>query len=181
MVQNGVIDMKIVTVRIENNDNIINEICELNNLKRETEGRITSQIDEYQQQGFLQILAYIKCLYEDYIKITGERISILDVSNISRTLCICVKDCHVIIDFNYAGTPYCKNTPSRMEAKFINNSITVIKSSREGIQDLLNGWQYIKPEFQKEIEKTYEKKSKKIKKDVSELNYLLKVAKEFKV
>ena len=41
-------------------------------------------------------------------------------------------------------------------------------------------WKGIKPRFQEEIDKAYEKQTAQIKSDISSLEYLLKVAEEFK-
>lgn len=67
-----------------------------------------------------------------------------------------------------------------MEAKFKDDNIIICTSTRKGICDLMLYWDVIKPEFQKEIDKAYEKQSKIIKNDVDELQYLLKVAESFK-
>ena len=42
-------------------------------------------------------------------------------------------------------------------------------------------WNDIKPRFQQEIDKAYEKTKRKINEDISKLKYLLEVAEEFKV
>lgn len=65
--------MRIVTVRIEDNSDKINEVKELENMKCEVIENITNKIDELQEEGFMQILAYIKCAYEDYVGIVGKK------------------------------------------------------------------------------------------------------------
>lgn len=67
-----------------------------------------------------------------------------------------------------------------MEASFKNDNIIITNSTRQGICDLMNNWHTIKPEFQNEIDKAYKLKTKEIKSDVSSLEYLLKVAEQFK-
>lgn len=181
--------MRIVTVRIEDNTDKINKVKELENEKYETIENISDKIDELQEEAFMQILAYVRCAYEDYIGIVGEitpinevswRENRLDVSNITRSVRICVSKKGVFIDFNYTGTPNCGNTPPRMEAEFKNGNIIITKSTRNGICDLMRYWKEIKPRFQEEINKAYEKQTAKIKSDISSLEYLLKVAEEFK-
>ena len=181
--------MRIVTVRIEDNTDKINKVKELENEKYETIENISDKIDELQEEAFMQILAYVRCAYEDYIGIVGEitpinevswRENRLDVSNVTRSVRICVGKKGVFIDFNYAGTSNCGNTPSRMEAEFKNGSIIITESTRNGICDLMRYWKGIKPRFQEEIDKAYEKQTAKIKSDISSLEYLLKVAEEFK-
>lgn len=182
--------MRIVTVRIEDNTEKINRVNELKEEKFETVENIADEIDRLQEEAFMSILAYVKCAYEDYVKIVGLTTPInsvswrenrLDVSNISRSLRICIGKDGVFIDFNYTGTLNCKNTPPRMEANFKNDGIIITKSTREGIRDLMIMWDTIKPEFQKEIDKVYDKQVKSIKSDISNLEYLLKVAKEFRM
>lgn len=182
--------MRIVTVRIEDNSNKIEELKELESKKLETEECILEEIDKLQEEGFMQILAYAKCAYEDYIAIVGERTYLnssswrennLDISNISASIRICVRKNGVFIDFNYMGTPNCKNTPPRMEAKFRDGDIIIIKSTREGIRDLMCYWERIKPIFQEKIDEAYKKEKVKIKDETSKLEHLLEVAKNFRV
>lgn len=182
--------MRIVTVRIEDNTEKIDDIKRLEETKREITECISDKIDEMQEEGFIQILAYIKCATEDYLDIVGvtKRINDvswchnrLDVSNMSGSVRICADKEGVFIDFNYTGTVNCKNTPPRMEAKFGDDNIVITKSSRNGIRDLMNYWGTVKPEFQKEINKAYEKKEISIKNDIKSLQYLLNVAENFRV
>lgn len=181
--------MRIVTVRIEDNTEKINRIRELKDEKFETVKNISDEIDRLQEEAFMQILAYVKCAYEDYVNIVGLTTPIndvswienrFDVSNISRSLRICVRSGRIFIDFNYTGTLNCKNTPPRMEAKFNNDIIIIKESTREGIRDLMLMWDGIKPEFQKKIDKAYNKQVENIKSDIENLECLLKVAKKFK-
>ena len=181
--------MKIVTVRIEDNSCKIDEVTNLENAKQEVIESTSDRIDELQKEGFLQILAYVKCAYEDYVGIVGKQTRIndvswyvnrLDVSNTFGTIRICVKEEGAFIDFNYSGSLMKNNEPPRMKAKFKNNDIIVTRSTRQGICDLMNGWKDIKPEFQKEIDKAYKQKTTEIKSDISHLEYLLKVAEDFK-
>ena len=65
--------MKIVIVRIEDNFCKINEVTKLEGFKQEVVENISNKIDELQEEGFLQILAYVKCAYEDYASIIGKR------------------------------------------------------------------------------------------------------------
>ena len=106
--------MRIVTVRIEDNTDKINKVKELENEKYETIENISDKIDELQEEVFMQILAYVRCAYEDYIGIVGEitpinevswRENRLDVSNVTRSVRICVGKEGDFIDFNYTGTP----------------------------------------------------------------------------
>lgn len=159
--------MRIVTVRIEDNSDKIKEIEAMRNTSKEYLDETAYAIKELQEEGFMQILAYLKCAYEDYIGIVGEitpinkvvwRENYLDVSNRTGSLRICVRKHDVFIDFNYSGTPSCNYTPPRMEAVFKNNEIIITKSTQNGICDLMNHWRDIKPEFQKKINKAYEKK-----------------------
>lgn len=181
--------MKIVAVRIEDNTDKINEVKELENAKFKTIENISDKIDELQEEAFMQMLAYIRCAYEDYIGIVGEITPIndvswikntLDVSNATRSVRICVNKNGAFIDFNYTETPNCGNTPPRMEAKFKDGNIVITKSTRNGVCDLMQYWKGIKPRFQEEIDKAYEKRTAKIKSDISSLKYLLKVAEGFK-
>lgn len=174
--------MKIVTVKIEDNSEKINNIRELKNIKYNTEKNIISKIDETQKEGFMQILAYIKCITEDYLSITGKSpYHRLSVSTSSHSVMV-YSDCnHVFVDFDYSRTLQCKDAPPRMEASFINDNIIITKSTREGICDLMNYWEYIKPEFQKKIDKAYEEGKRSIKKDIDEMQYMLNVAEKFKV
>lgn len=182
--------MRIVTVKIEDNTNKINEVKELENAKFEVIENISDKIDELQEEAFMQILAYIRCAYEDYIGIVGEITPInsvswkenkLDVLNATRSVRVCVSKSGVFIDFNYSGTPNCNNTPPRMEVEFKDGNIIITKSTRNGICDLMKYWKGIKPRFQEEIDKAYEKQIKEIKSDINSLEYLLKVAEDFKV
>lgn len=182
--------MRIVTVRIEDNTDKINEIRELSKHKREIEDEITSELDKLQMEGFIQILAYIRCAYEDYIGIVGEITPInqhswlenrLDVSNMAGTVRICANKNGVFIDFNYMGTLNCCNTPQRMEAIFTDDGIKITKSTRDGIRVLMQSWNSIKPRFQEEIDKVYERKEKEINKEIQAIAYTLEVAKKFKI
>ncbi|WP_288681582.1 hypothetical protein [uncultured Eubacterium sp.] len=182
--------MRIVTVRIEDNTEKINNIKQLEEAKRETSKCISDKIDEMQKEGFIQILAYIKYATQDYLDIVGTtevindvswRYNRLNVSNISRSVRISADNNGVFIDFNYIGTIDCKNTPPRMEAKFKDDSIVITKSSRNGIRDLMRYWKTVKPEFQKEIDKVYKKKESNIKNDIENLKCLLNVAENFRV
>lgn len=83
-------------------------------------------------------IAYIKCAYEDYIGIVGEKTPINQVSWLENrldvttgTVRICANKNGVFIDFNYSGTINCANTPQRMEAVFKKNSIEITKSTRK--------------------------------------------------
>ena len=172
--------MRIVTVRIEDNSNKIEELKELENKKLETEENILEEIDKLQEEGFMQILAYAKCAYEDYVAIVGEE-TYLNVYNISRSIRICVKKNSLFVDFNYSGTYNCQNTPPRMEAKFRDGDIIITKSTRNGIRDLMSYWKSIKPGFQEKIDKAYKSKKEKIKNETDKLEYLLEVAKNFRV
>lgn len=181
--------MRIVTVRIEDNSDKINEVKKLENMKYEVTGNIINKIDELQEEGFMQILAYIKCAYEDYVGIVGKKRQIsescwhnntLDVSDVSGSIRICAGEAGCFIDFNYAGTLSCGKTPPRMVASFKNDNIIIKNSTRQGICDLMNDWQTIKPEFQIKIDNAYQAKTKEIKSDVNSLEYLLKVAEQFK-
>lgn len=172
--------MRIVTVRIEDNINKIEELKELENKKLETEENILEEIDKLQEEGFMQILAYAKCAYEDYIAIVGEK-TYLNVYNISRSIRICVQKNGLFVDFNYSGTLNCQNTPPRMEAKFRDGDIIITKSTRDGIRDLMSYWKSIKPGFQEKIDKAYKSKKEKIKNETDKLEYLLEVAKNFRV
>ena len=172
--------MRIVTVRIEDNINKIEELKKLENKKLETEENILEEIDKLQEEGFMQILAYAKCAYEDYIGIVGEE-TYLNVYNISRSIRICVKKNGLFVDFNYSGTYNCQNTPPRMEAKFRDGDIIITKSTRDGIRDLMSYWKSIKPGFQEKIDKDYKNKKEKIKNETDKLEYLLEVAKNFRV
>ena len=181
--------MRIVTVRIEDNTDKINEVKKLEKVKNDTIENISDKIDELQEEAFMKILAYVRCAYEDYIGIVGEithinkvswRENKLYVSNIGRSIIIRVVKDGVFVDFNYMGTPKCINTPPRMEAKFQGENIIITKSTRNGICDLMQSWKEIKPRFQEEIDKAYKKQTAKIKSDISSLEYLLKVAEEFK-
>lgn len=182
--------MRIVTVKIEDNTNKINEIKELENAKFMIIENISDKIDELQEEAFMQILAYVRCAYEDYIEIVGEITPInsvsweenrLCVSNVSNSVRICVGKSGVFIDFNYMGTSNCGNTPPKMKAEFNNGNIIITESTRNGICDLMQYWKGIKPKFQEEIDKAYEKQTNKIKSDINSLEYLLKVAEKFKV
>lgn len=181
--------MRIVTVRIEDNTEKIENVKQLEKCRKEVIEDISDRIDELQEEGFMQILAYIKCATEDYLGIVGETTRIndvswfknqLDVSNLTRSVRICANNSGVFIDFNYIVTPEYKNTPPRMKAEFINDNIIISTSTRKGVCDLMLYWDTIKPEFQKKIDEAYEIKSKIIKKDVDELQYLLRVAENFK-
>lgn len=180
--------MKIVTVRIEDNFCKINEVTKLEDVKQEVIENISNKIDELQEEGFLQILAYVKCAYEDYASIVGKRryvddgtgwhVNLLDVSNVSGSIRICAREDSVFIDFNYNGLP--TEQPPRMRAKFKDNNIIITDSTRQGICDLMNRWKDIKPEFQKKIDKAYKQKTTEINSDISHLEYILKVAEDFK-
>lgn len=182
--------MRIVTVRIEDNSDKIKEIETMRSTAKEYLNETAQTIKELQEEGFMQILAYLKCVYEDYIGIVGEitpineviwRENRLDVSNLTGSVRICIGKQGIFIDFNYSGTLSCNYTPPRMEAVFKNNEIIITKSTPNGICDLMNRWRDIKPEFQKKINKTFEKEKKEINMKISNADYTLKVAKEFKV
>ena len=182
--------MRIVTVRIEDNTDKIKKVKKLESKKYEFIENVSDKIDELQEEGFMQILAYVRCAYEDYIGIIeevrelNERCFVkntLNVYNFAKSVRICVGKERVIIDFDYAGTLNCRNTPPRMEAEFKNDSIIITKSTRQGICDLMKYWNSIKPEFQKTINKAYENKISEIKTETNNLVYLLQVAEEFKV
>lgn len=182
--------MRIVTVRIEDNSSKIEELKKLENKKAETEKNMLEEIDKLQEEGFMQILAYAKCAYEDYIGIVGERTYInssswrennLDVSNSLRSIRICVQKNSLFIDFNYMGMLNCQNTPPRMEAEFKDDDIIITKSTRDGIRDLMSCWKDIKPKFQEKIDKAYENQKVKIKNETDKLEYLLAIAKSFRV
>lgn len=172
--------MRIVTVIIEDNINKIEELKELESKKLETEENILEEIDKLQEEGFMQILAYAKCAYEDYVAIVGEE-TYLNVYNISRSIRICVKKNGLFVDFNYSGISNCQNTPPRMEAKFRDGDIIITKSTRDGIRDLMSYWKSIKPGFQEKIDKAYKSKKEKIKNETDKLEYLLEVAKNFRL
>lgn len=181
--------MRVVTVRIEDNTEKIENVKQLEKCRSKVIENISDKIDELQEEGFMQILAYIKCATEDYLGIVGETTKInnvswlknkLDVSNLTRSVRICADNSGVFIDFNYTGTPECKNTPPRMKADFVNGNIIISTSTRKGICDLMLRWDTIKPEFQNKIDEAYERKSKNIKNDVDELQFLLRVAENFK-
>ena len=182
--------MRIVTVRIEDNINKIKELKELEIKKLETEENILEEIDKLQEEGFMQILAYAKCAYEDYVSIVGERTynnpacwveNNLNVYNISRSIRICVQKNGLFVDFNYQGTLNCQNTPSRIVAKFINDDIIITKSTRDGIRDLMISWKNIKPCFQEKIDKAYKSKKEQVKNEINKFEYLLEEAKNFRV
>ncbi len=182
--------MKIIMVRIEDNSGKIEEIQTIKNRTEEYINEKAKTIKELQEECFMQILAYLKCAYEDYIGIVGETTPInevswrenrLDVSNVTRSVRICVRKHDVIIDFDYSGTFSCDHTPPRMEAVFKNNEIIITKSTPDGICDLMNRWENIKPEFQKKIDNAYDKKKKEFERKVSNADYMLKIAKEFRV
>ncbi len=182
--------MRIITVRIEDNTDKINKVKELENEKSKTIENISDRIDKLQEEAFMQILAYIRCAYEDYIGIVGKIKpinklvsieNILDVSNVNRSVEIRTDKKGILIDFNYMGTLNCRNTPPRMEAEFKNENIIITKSTRNGIRDLMLHWKGIKPSFQEKIDKAYERHIKEIKSDISSLEYLLKIAEEFKI
>ena len=129
--------MRIVTVRIEDNTEKIENVKRLEKCRNEVIEDISDKIDELQEEGFMQILAYIKCATEDYLGIVGETTKInnvswlknkLDVSNLTRSVRICADNSGVFIDFNYTGTPECKNTPPRMKADFVNDNIIISSS-----------------------------------------------------
>lgn len=172
--------MRIITVRIEDNNNKINEIKELENKKNKILETISKEIDMLQEEGFLQILSYIKCAYEDYLMIVDNN-NTLNISNIGRTIMIHVNHEGIFIDFNYMGSLNCRNTPRRMKAIFKDGNIIITESTKNGIKDLMNEWKYIKQIFQEKINKAYESRKKEIINNISECEYLLKVAKEFKV
>lgn len=181
--------MRIVTVRIEDNTNKIEELKELENKRLETEERLTEEIDRLQEEGFIQILAYIKCAYEDYVGIVGDRTymndstwneNTLNVRTIGSSIMIKVRKDGVIIDFNYSGTLNCRNTPPRMKAEFRDGNIIITKSTRNGIRDLMMRWKDIKPMFQEKIDDAYKSKKALIKDKTGELEYLLEVAKNFR-
>lgn len=181
--------MRIVTVRIEDNTEKIENVKQLEKCRNEVIDNISDKIDELQEEGFMQILAYIKCATEDYLGVVGKTTRInnvswlenrLNVSNITHSIRIRANSDGVFIDFDYTGTVNCKNTPPRMEAKFKDDNIIICTSTRKGICDLMVHWNTIKPEFQKEIDRAYEKQRKVIKNDVDELQYLLSVAENFK-
>ena len=172
--------MRIITVRIEDNNNKINEIKELENEKNKMIETISKEIDMLQEEGFLQILLYIKCVYEDYLMIVCNN-NALNISNIGRTVTIHVNHEGIFIDFNYMGSLNCINTPKRMKAIFKDGNIIITESTKNGIKDLMNEWKYIKTIFQEMIDKAYESRKKEIKNKIDEYKYLLKIAKEFKV
>lgn len=68
--------------------------------------------------------------------------------------------------------------------KFVaDNTATEVQTmpcDSKGICDLMLYWNTIKPEFQNKINEAYERKSKNIKNDVDELQFLLRVAENFK-
>lgn len=180
--------MKIAIVRIEDNFCKINEVTKLEGVKQEVIKNISNKIDKLQEEGFLQILAYVKCAYEDYASIVGKRryvddgtglhVNLLDVSNVSRSIRICAREDSVFIDFNYNGLPI--EQPPRMRARFKDNNIIITDSTRQGICDLMNGWGDMKQKIQERIESVYKQKTAEIKSDISNLEHLLSVAEKFK-
>lgn len=182
--------MRIVTIRIEDNSGKIDNVKALESEKEKRKSQLLETIDRLQEDAFLQILAYVRCAYEDYVGIVGKTTKInevswmtnrLDVSNLNRSVSICADEEGVIIDFNYSGTLNCKDTPPRMEAKFGKDKIVITKSTRNGICDLMRYWKDIKPLFQEKIDKAYEKKLQEIKSERNDFEYLLNVAEQFKI
>lgn len=173
--------MKIAIVRIEDNTAKIEELKALEEELNIKNKRLSEKLDDLHREIFMQILAYIKCATEDYYSIgdTGHRLSVYD--GYSRTVNIQADLKSVYIDFNYMGTRNVREQPDRMIARFSDNNIQILKSSKKGIHDLLHNWAEIKPEFQKKIDKAIENRSKKAKSETAELEYMLETVKKFKV
>ena len=165
--------MKIITVRVEDNTEKIKEVQKSNAEKLQQKAEMMPQIEALQKEKFAQILAYIKCMYEDFIS--------LDNSNrmsINRfTVCIRIVAHHVYIDFNYSGTPNCKNTPPRMEAVFHKDNIEILSCSYEG----MIYWSHIKPMFQRMIEEEYERVIITNQKEIAKWQHMKAVAENFQV
>ena len=133
-------------------------------------------------ENFLKILAYVKSMTDDYIALVNGTVYgkiQIDVANIARTVRICSCADGAFVDFNYMGTP--RISPKRMTAKFNGNEIVITASSKEGINDLMNSWKYLKPEYQKKIDETCSKNCKEIVRNQDHLAYLLENAKKFEV
>lgn len=170
--------MKILAIRINDNTAKIEKVRESNKEMHKKESELNLQIQELQNEKFLEILIYIKCIYEDYIRMTGN--TSFNIS-LHGTVVIMITNNHVYIDFNYMGTPECINTPKRMEARFDANGVQIISSTAKGINDLMERWKYIKPLFQEKINVEYEKIIKQNHMHISTLEYMKQVAENFTV
>lgn len=180
--------MRIVTVRIEDNTDKIHEIQTMRKSAAAQNEALQNDIKRAQEEAFLQILAYVRCATEDYIGIVGEVTPInsvswvknyLRVSACSRSVFINANSKEVVIGFDFSGTPYCKNTPQDMKARFNNDHIEIIESTERGIHELIRHWKYLKPEFQKEIDRAYFKQKNNLQESVSGKQYILDTAKNF--
>lgn len=183
--------MRMVIVRIEDNREKINEINTLRENGFKVIDEVATELDKLQEEAFMQIAAYVKCAVDDYIGICGGAVTMcnkhwgyrnrLSVSCFDRTVMISADNDGMVIDFNYMGTLMCKNTPPRMKVDFKNDKIVIVESTRNGINDLMKYWKYLKPEFQKKIDEAYTRYKTEINNKVSDYEHLLNNAKSFKV
>lgn len=182
--------MRMVIVRIEDNREKINEINILRENGFKVIDEVSTELDKLQEEAFMQIAAYVKCCVDDYIGIVGEKRVLnsynrienrLDVRNITGSVRISAGKNDMFIDFNYTGTLNCKNTPPRMYVNFEDDKIITVESTRNGINDLILNWKYLKPLFQEKINEAYDKHKTEIKTKVETYEYLLSNAKSFKV
>lgn len=183
--------MRMVIVRIEDNREKINEINTLRENGLKVIDEVSTELDKLQEEAFMQIAAYVKCCVDDYIGICGGAVTMcnehwgyrnrLSVSCFNHTVSISADHKGMVVDFNYTGTPKCKDTPRRMRVDFKDDRIVIAESERRGINDLMIYWKHLKPEFQKKIDEAYDKYKTEINKKVETYEYLLKNAKSFKV
>lgn len=179
---------KCVLLNIEDNTAKIMQLKELEEHDRSVSMDLAEEIDQIQKKNFLKMLAYIKVMTDDYLSIVGEKRYIsaaswidnyFDVANFARTIRICANKGSVFIDFNYMGST--RVAPKRMTAVFRDGEIRITASSREGINDLMNGWPSVKPEFQKAIDKALSNRCHEIANNQEHMEYLLNNAKKFEV
>ena len=161
---------KIVTVRIKDNTEKINELKALETEASKAKEETTKTIDDLQRKSLIQMLAYIKCAYEDWFEIMGD--APLYVCNLSRSVCVSARKSGINIQHNFAWS---------VEADYENGNIRVLNSTRQGIDALMKAWGKIKFELQEKIDKAYRNKCKTIESELSELASMVYVAKNFEI
>lgn len=164
--------MKIIMVRVEDNTERIQAVQKSNEETLQRKIEMVSQIEALQKEKFVQMLAYIKCMYEDFISLDQSH----TMSVNKYVVCIRIVQNHVYISFNGG-----RSMPARMEAVFHEDNIEILSCSYEGINELMIYWSDIKPMFQRMIEEKCEQVIIKNQKENEKWQYMKEMAENFQV
>lgn len=175
--------IKILTVRVENNSAVISDMKELRKSTKEYIEENSIEVDSIQQENLLKILTYIKCIYDDYVQVSGGYENALNKALSVRSSSIEIRAINnkCVVFFDYSGTPYCKNTPKRIEASFVNNEVKILQSTQQGITDLCLRWKECKPKFKKQLDDEIERMTSTIIKNMETVKYNKEIAMKFEV